>query len=174
MMPSTKNSQEQAVATPKSAPLAEPPKPLLPHQVKKPLASFISEHNLPDLTNWLALEDEVTVRSVRKALHDKLVSFGEYIEHITYPEGLTDGWESGVFTESEQEELALFHKRIALLEKDCALLDLQSSPEEELGMTKRLASDWPTIVDEMKRVVNKTKEAYNGSQKLHGPASYLG
>lgn len=141
---------------------------------KKAPAAFCAAHGLPDLTKWVSLDDEVTPRSVRKALHDKLLSYGDYIEHLIYPEGLTDGWESAVFTETEHEELAAFHKRLAMLDKDCVLLDIESTDADESAMIKRLVAEWPGIVAEMQRVVTKAKSAYNGGHTRHGPASYLG
>ena len=136
-------------------------------------AAFCTTHGFPDLTRWVTLEDEVTSRSVRNALHDKLIGYGEYVEHLIYPEGLTDGWESSVFSEAEHEHLATFHRHIALLDKECALLDVEGSMDDELVMIKRLVVEWPKLVSEMKRIITKSRDAY-GKQAIHGPASYLG
>lgn len=145
-----------------------------PASGKQTPAAFSAAHGLPDLTQWFTLEDEVTVRSVRVAMHEKLLNFGEYVEHLVYPEGMTDGWESSVFTEAEQEHLTALHRRIALLDKDCALLDVQTTPAEELALIKRLVHEWPSFVSEMQRILTKAKSAYDGTQAGHGPASYLG
>jgi hypothetical protein len=140
---------------------------------KQTIAAFCSAHALPDLTRWATFEDEVTTRSVRKTLHDTFLGYGEYVEHLIYPEGLTDGWESAVFSEAEHEEIALFHRSLALLDKDCTLLDIESVEADELAMIKRLVVEWPAIIKEMRRIVNRTREAYQAKER-HGPASYLG
>jgi hypothetical protein len=99
---------------------------------------------------------------------------GEYVERLLYPEGLTDGWESAVLSESEHTGLETLHRTIVLLEKDCALLDLESTPEDDMALIKRLVKEWPSLVADISSVLVKTRAAYTDVRRSGHNPSYLG
>jgi len=145
-----------------------------PSSSKESIGAFCTRNNLPDLTRWATFEDDVTPRSVRAVLHERLTYMGEYVERLLYPEGLTDGWESAVLSESEHTGLETLHRTIVLLEKDCALLDLESTPEDDMALIKRLVKEWPSLVADISSVLVKTRAAYTDVRRSGHNPSYLG
>jgi len=142
--------------------------------MKVAYAAFCTQHSLPDLRAWLVLEDEVTESTVRSAFHEKLASFCEFLSHLVWPEGINALAEASELTEKEREHAHLLYDKCMLIEKDCLLAEIVSTPAEDMVLIKQLCAEWPSIVHDLREIVIKTKGAYRGHRQGAGDLSYLG
>ncbi len=142
--------------------------------MKVTVEAFCAEHKLPLLPQWVELEDQVSTVTVRLALHEKLASFCELLAQLIWPEGIISLAEAGVLTEKEREHIHKLHDRFMLLEKDCLMAELVSTPEQDLVLIMRLYKEWPMFVRELQIIIEKTKAAYNGHRQGASDLSYMG
>ena len=142
--------------------------------MKRTYEEIIKSHKLPDLKQWLSLEDELTERDIRLAFAEKLGNFTELVYVLTQPEEMVSMSESALFSEEEHENLQALYNKLVLLSKDSLLVDIESTPEEEAELVIRFAKEWPAIITQIKAIINKTKEAYSGVKATGHDISYLG
>ena len=135
---------------------------------------FIAENSLPDLRQWVDLEDEVTVWGVRSALHEKLSFYADVLHNMLFPEAMASLSESAMMSEQEHEKALALYNDVMLLIKECVLADIESSPKEDLALVKKTVALMPSFALRLKPLVEKTKSAYNGHKKTPFSASYLG
>ncbi len=141
---------------------------------KPSLATMLKEHGLPEVRQWIDVDDEATIRDVRLAFTDKLGLFIDAVTDMIQPEKLSAMAEAQVFTETEHAAIALFLNRLSLLGKDCLLVSISVTEKEEIAFVKRLCSEWPGIVTELKILVERTKAAYADTTLSTHHVSYLG
>jgi hypothetical protein len=142
--------------------------------MKQSLEALEKQHHLPSLRQWVSVDDDCTLADVRRAFQEKLFAFAELLNMLLRPEELNAILEAQIFSEEEHQSMDKFYERIVLLTKDCLLVDIAATDEEELALLRSLIAEWPAIVSEMKRIVTKTKEAYTGTKPGAHTVSYLG
>jgi hypothetical protein len=142
--------------------------------MKEAYSELIKKHNLPNVQQWIAVEDELTLTDLRAAFQEKLFSFADMLSLLLHPEDITAMVEAQVFGEEEREQMEDFYNRLMLLAKDCVLADIAATDAEELVLLRKIIAEWPPIVSQMKAIVAKTKNAYNGLKPGIHRVSYLG
>lgn len=142
--------------------------------MKQKYGELVKKHSLPDVQQWVVVEEETTVIDIRKAFQEKLYSFADTLDLLLHPEGVASLIEAQVLSEEEHKQIEIFYNIVMLLGKDCMLVDIAASEEDEVAFIKRLCTEWPAIVKELKRIVERTKEAYNGKNLATHNISYLG
>lgn len=141
---------------------------------KPALTDVLKQHRLPDVTQWLDVDDEATIRDIRLAFQDKLSLFIDITADVLRPEKLSAMNEAQVFSEAEHDAIEKLANTLMLLGKDCTLVSIQGSEADELALIKRLCEEWPAFVTELKRIVERTKDAYRNNATASHPVSYLG
>lgn len=142
--------------------------------MKTKLKELIEQHGLPDVSQWVTIDEETSVTEIRKLLHEKLFGYVDTVDMLLHPDGVTSMTEAQEFSEAEHEALEEFYGKLKLLEKECILVDISATPKDEMALIKNLCEKWPAIVVEMKRIVEKTKGAYARVDQKSHRISYLG
>jgi hypothetical protein len=142
--------------------------------MKQKLVEITKKHALPDVTQWIVIDEETTLADIRAAFQDKLFGFADIVNTLLRPEDISAMVEAQVFAEHERERIEHFANHLMLLSKDCLIADIAATEQEELLLVKRLCTEWPYIVGEMKKLVSRTKQAYDGSKPGVHVVSYLG
>lgn len=133
-----------------------------------------AKHQLPAVSQWVQLEEPLSLQDVRKAFQDKLFGYADYLYTLLHPEDLNSMLESQVFPDSEREAMESLYRTLVLLGKDCQLADIESGDDGEAQLLRSILAAWPAIAQQMKAIVAKTKEAYSDNPQHAHHLSYLG
>lgn len=142
--------------------------------MKHKYSDLIKKHDLPDVREWVIVDDEITIQDIRKAFQEKLYGFADILDILLHPEGVPSMMEAQVFSDDEHKKMDEFYNKVMLLGKDCMLVDIAATEAEEVSFIKKLCKELPSLTSELKQIVEKTKDAYNGKSFASHNVSYLG
>jgi hypothetical protein len=142
--------------------------------VKLAPKAFFEKHKLPDCTQWIVLDDEVTATDVRVAMHERLLAYTEFLRQIIWPDGLSAVAEASVFSEHERSEAHALYNTTMLLVKDCSVVELECTDASEIALLQKLAQQWPALVNAIRPLIIRTRDAYATDAPGKGFVSYLG
>ena len=80
--------------------------------MKQKYAELAKKHGLPNVREWIFVEDETTIQEIRKLFQEKLFGFADDLDVILHPEDISAMVEAQVFSEEEHQELEEFYNKI--------------------------------------------------------------
>lgn len=138
--------------------------------LKQEYEKLQKKHKLPnfeeldnDLEMSISIEkSSFLLRTIRRRLHEKAAFFSRILEGVIYPNtsSLLNIQESKFFTEKEKEEISKIYKRLATIERDSNVLDVEGSDEENAKFISNSFKEFQEIKAFMKEITKKMAESW--------------
>lgn len=138
--------------------------------LKQEYEKLQKNHKLPnfeeldnDIEMSLSIEkSHFLLRSIRRRLHEKAAFFSRILEGVIYPNtsSLLNIQESKFFTEQEKEEITKYYKKLATIERESNILDVEGSEKENAEFISKSFKEFKEIKEFMKKITKKMSESW--------------
>ncbi|MGM5485013.1 MAG: hypothetical protein ACQEP1_04035 [Nanobdellota archaeon] len=122
-----------------------------------------------------APEDSNILRAVRKRMADKLEQNVRFLEELVQPEStFTNMYEVKDFTEKDKNSLLALFKRLMILYRETAKLNLNLGEEKDASFIKNFHKEWKKSRKEIIYFVDKVQDTWAKDEQSDFHQEYFG
>jgi len=107
-------------------------------------------------------EDDFYLRNIRRHIIERLKVYIEILEDLIHPNSTVSAYHECKFFDDEQKrKIYDLYGRLMSLVRSSNLLDLQQKPELDAGFIKDTHKSWPSLVDDMVKILKKLQACWS-------------
>jgi hypothetical protein len=136
--------------------------------IEKSYAKLATKHKLPKFDAIDKIfeigsidKEDYLLKEIRRRMADKIDHYIEMLEGVINPETTLSGLhECKFFNDDEKTELFELYRKLMAHIRQCDILNLDSSDEDEAAFIRDLFKDWSNLESQLRAVIIKLKKAW--------------